>query len=67
MITSCKWLNSSNWSLDETLTDTTTPCRVEQGVMAMKRYSELPKASPLDVSMSYSGPLLRDRGNLLPL
>ena len=39
--------NSSIWPIDCTLSDATTSFRVDQGAMAMKGYSALPKAPAL--------------------
>ena len=40
-----KWLNSSIWHIDGTLTGTTTPGLSVPGVMAMKGYSTFLKAT----------------------
>ena len=39
-----KWLNSSDWPRDGTLTGNTTPGRVDRGVMAMNDYYKFSKA-----------------------
>ena len=40
--------NSSIWPIDRTLSDATTPARVDLGTMAMNGYSTLPRAPGLE-------------------